>query len=495
MNLTGVPAPVDLVFRRAGVRLRHIPGRVDLASRAAAAPPVEPIESLAEDIQAALSGTRPRLTILKAEPVANQDQGAVPARPCPGCAGQMAPALLDCALGDAAGLVVERVAGYWCWPCRTATIPEEGTELRRRLLIWQSERTGTPVPSFVYDTPPHPRSLQFEVTTRCNLRCGYCSHRHLPEKRDQSLDDFQRMLGRINFTGVENVDFTGLGEAPLHRALPAMIAEIRARAARAEIRIVSNGTALRPDRFIPLIEAGATSIAVSIDSLDHARFARRRRGARLDSVLANIDAMLRFRDERGLDRPRIKVKAVLTDDVYQEADSLLVYSARAGLDMPHFSTLDRRAVAASGYDAEWRAAALDEARPTAAFDLWTIGRWFELTGRRPGPEATPSDEALVAAMPGAGFRHPQLEQQRSVCRWAVDACFIALDGSLLSCCETMIDRPRHAFADLAQAPLAELWTGELLWGYRLPLALGMLPMGCVGCAQAPSDGRPIAAAG
>jgi hypothetical protein len=55
----------------------------------------------------------------------------------------------------------------------------------------------------------------------------------------------------------------------------------------------------------------------------------------------------------------------------------------------------------------------------------------------------------------------------------------------------MIDLPRQSFGALAGAPLGALWSGDLLWGYRLPLALGLLPRGCVGCPKAPADGQAM----
>jgi len=70
---------------------------------------------------------------------------------------------------------------------------------------------------------------------------------------------------------------------------------------------------------------------------------------------------------------------------------------------------------------------------------------------------------------------------------------VAAGGGCLSCCEQMIDLPRQTFGSLAGATLRELWAGDLLWGYRLPLSLGLLPRGCVGCPKAPPLGRPLEA--
>src|SRR5581483_4656190 len=122
-----------------------------------------------------------------------------------------------------------------------------------------------------------------------NLTCPYCSHSELPEKGSLSLERFRALLGRVDPLQVESFDFTGLGEPLLNRELPAMIDEVRRRNPEAQIRVVTNGTLLAPRRYEPLCEAGVTSIAVSIDSLEPERFARSRRGAALAPVLANLE--------------------------------------------------------------------------------------------------------------------------------------------------------------------------------------------------------------
>jgi molybdenum cofactor biosynthesis enzyme MoaA len=366
-------------------------------------------------------------------------------------------------------------------------MPEEGQELRGRLARVNFQEEGSLVPSLLYDTPEHPSSLQLEVTTRCNLRCEYCSNRHLEQTEDLALERFRRLLDRIDLRRVDNVDFTGLGESVLHLQLPEMVREILRRAKPTQLRVVTNGTALTPKRFEPLCEAGITSIAVSVDSLDPEKFARARTGGRLSQVLENLEALVAYRERRRLDGLQIKIKAVLLGDPYGDAEALLAYSARHGLDMPHFSCLDTRAKARSHYRAPWMESAWAE-EGGAAFGHWAEHRWRELTRGRPVPaqssEPSPAQRAV-------GFVHPSLLPSEDLCRWAVDAAFVSVDGQCLSCCEQMIDLPRLGYGSLESATLAQLWTGALLWGYRLPLSLGAVPSGCVGCPWAPPDGVPM----
>jgi hypothetical protein len=476
-----VAGPVDRCQPGLGLRLRHVPGEVGLRTRQVSAGEVSPGGALTEDIRDCLAGNPAALTITRSRPDPTR-----PDLPCVVCGAAAPAASIDVAVGPNAGLVVESVPGHWCWPCRNAQLADVAGTLLPRLGAFDPRAPGTELPSLVYDTPAHPRSVQFEITTHCNLACSYCSHRQLPSHRHQTADRFERWLDRIDLALVDNVDFTGLGEPLLNRDLPAMVAAVRRRGQPTHVRVVTNGTVLTPRVFEPLCQAGLTSIAVSIDSLDPQRFARNRDGARLEAVLANVSALVEYRRSAGLDSLAVKVKAVLTEDVFAEAERLLVYSARMGLAAPDFSCLDSRERAAPFYDEPWLRleGAGEQYRELPA---WADARWHELTGAPPASadaaEPTPAERA-------AGFLNPSLAPP-GVCRWAVDATFVTLEGGSLSCCETMIDVPRDVLGSLDGASMAELWTGELLWRYRLPLSLGWLPPGCAGCSWAPSAGQPL----
>jgi len=474
-----IAARVDRILSHAGLRLRNLPGEVSLDERQAYAPLVEATPELERAVARCLAGDPSGVLVTRVSPAL---QGAPPER-CEICGGDASAVQLDFAVGDAASLVIERLDGTWCWPCGSGVARNAPEEMARRLSSLDLEAEGEVVPSLLYATPAHPRSLQFEISTRCNLTCPYCSHRHLPDKRNLTPETFARMLDRVDVQQVENFDFTGLGEPLMNRDLPAMVAEVRRRNPHAFIRVVTNGTLLTPRFYEPLCEAGLSAIAISIDSMDPARFARSREGATLEPVLANLESLVRFRDRGGAPL-HIRIKSVLSGDAYAEAEALMAHSAKLGIDMPHFSQLDARASAVSSYEPSllsepWS----DDGRLMA----WAEERWRALSSSGAYADPMPGTWPGTAA---AGVVNPLLVDPE-ICRWAIDAAFLTIDGESLSCCETMIDLPRVTWGSLANMTLGELWTGPLLWGYRLPLALGRLPAGCVGCPQAPRHGVPL----
>jgi pyruvate-formate lyase-activating enzyme len=470
-----VPAPVDCVYASAGIRLRHVAGHACLDCRSVVADAPTHASDPLGMVERAVRGET-EAVVLKTAPAAGVTVRCT-------CGGDAEPARLDLALSDDACVVLEAVTGHWCWGCRTATIPEQGLELRRRARAFAPGEPPALAPSLLYDTPSHPSSIQTEITTRCNLSCSYCTNRLLDDTRDVSWEQFLAVLDRIDLSRVDNFDFTGLGEPTLHARLPDMIRAVRARGAPTQIRIVTNGTVDSRTRLQPLCAAGATSIGFSIDTLDPEAFARARGGASLAVVLRNLESLVAYRGPRS--SPQLRIKAVLIGDMYQEAERLLAYSARLGLSMPQFSRLDGRESAQPQYDQEWLSHTLTDVEGVRLLD-WAGERWRALGGR-------PEDEAPARPTPAeraAGFHHASLIPA-GLCRWAVDAAFVDSAGATLSCCEQMIDLPRLSWQSLSGAALGEQWGDTLLWQLRLPLALGRVPTGCGGCPWAPGGGAQV----
>jgi sulfatase maturation enzyme AslB (radical SAM superfamily) len=464
-NPKRVGAPVDCVFAAIGIRLRHLPGNICLSCRDIVVPDLTPSSELIQSIHSCLQGDPSHLCILKAVP----DSSLHPAE------NDYLPAQLDIGIGENAGLVVTHLSGRWNAHTREALLPDDGQELRERLSCLENQTDGRLVPSLLYDTPDHPRSIQIELTTRCNLTCSYCTHRDIPVKADIPMDKLMHLLDRIDFTQVENVDFTGLGEPILHPQLPEVIREVRRRGSPADIRVVTNGTVLTPGRARAICEAGITSIAFSLDSVNPVRFAQTRGGAKLDKVMGNLRALVAYRETQQLSALQIKIKAVLIDNPYEEAKGLMELSASLQLDMPHFSCLDRRDAVQEHYQADWSQDEFSKGG-SPAFLTWAENTWKELGGRGMRTASLPAD---------AVFINPLITPPPSLCRWAIDAAYISASGDMLSCCEQMIDLPRRNRGSLLTKDLRNLWQDDLLWSYRLPLSVGIAADGCEGCAWAP----------
>lgn len=118
-----------------------------------------------------------------------------------------------------------------------------------------------------------PRSLLFrspytcniKITTRCNLKCGFCGLWSTPHGRELHLDNYRFIADLLDRLHVSRVVITG-GEPLLRDDTQDIIALFSKKGM--STTLLTNGTLLTPDRLNTLIRAGLHDIGISLDSLD-----------------------------------------------------------------------------------------------------------------------------------------------------------------------------------------------------------------------------------
>ncbi|MGO8720459.1 MAG: GTP 3',8-cyclase MoaA [Acidobacteriaceae bacterium] len=162
--------------------------------------------------------------------------------------------------------------------------------------------------------------LRVSVTDRCNYKCVYCrTGNEGSQYSELPIADYLRMVRVFVSLGIEKIRLTG-GEPLLRKGLVDMIAELaKMRTAYAEdgvqlspdasqpldIALTTNGHLLE-NLAQPLKDAGLNRITVSMDAIDHEKFARITRVPNsFHRVLAGVRAAKRV----GLDP--VKINCVL----------------------------------------------------------------------------------------------------------------------------------------------------------------------------------------
>ena len=130
-------------------------------------------------------------------------------------------------------------------------------------------------------------SVRISVTDKCNFRCTYCMPAEGLEwlRRDEilSFEEITRLARILAALGVGEVRLTG-GEPLVRRDLPALVGMLAEIPGIDDLSLTTNGILLR--RYAQsLVDAGLRRINVSLDSLDHVRFAEITRRDALDQVL------------------------------------------------------------------------------------------------------------------------------------------------------------------------------------------------------------------
>jgi cyclic pyranopterin phosphate synthase len=135
--------------------------------------------------------------------------------------------------------------------------------------------------------------LRISVTDKCNLRCVYCMPEEgLPWLRKDELLSYEEIRTIVEVMapmGLKRVRLTG-GEPLVRKDLPRLVRLIASIPGIEDLAISTNAVLL-PDLALPLREAGATRVNISLDSFRRDRVdALARRPGTFEKVLAGLDA-------------------------------------------------------------------------------------------------------------------------------------------------------------------------------------------------------------
>jgi GTP 3',8-cyclase len=161
------------------------------------------------------------------------------------------------------------------------------------------------------------KSVRVSVTDKCNFRCTYCMPAEglewLGRQEILSFEEITRLVGVLARLGVDEVRLTG-GEPLVRRDLPVLVGLLAHTQGVRDLSLTTNGVLL--DRLAgPLVEAGLQRLNVSLDSLNHVRFAEITRRDALDAVLRGLEEAERHPELRPIKVNCVAVKGFTETEV------------------------------------------------------------------------------------------------------------------------------------------------------------------------------------
>ena len=162
-----------------------------------------------------------------------------------------------------------------------------------------------------------PLLVHFEVTLRCNARCGFCDYWKTPaEAKEFELKSYADAARHFN---PMLVTYTG-GEPLLRRDLEEIVAAVDASVRLKYVTLITHGGMLSAERAVSLRDAGIHQFNISLDYIDGRHDAARGIPGLTDRIFSAVDAMR----ARGIDN--IRFNTVIKDD---NLDQLLPIVERA----------------------------------------------------------------------------------------------------------------------------------------------------------------------
>jgi MoaA/NifB/PqqE/SkfB family radical SAM enzyme len=182
-----------------------------------------------------------------------------------------------------------------------------------------------------------PEIVQIESTNLCNAKCVFCPRDDM-ERRQGIMDMalFQKVADECVALGISHIRMHNYGEAFMDRQLVEKVRYAK-RLGIPEVGLISNGSLITEAAARGMVEAGLDAINISVDAAGKDVFERTRLGLNYDKVIANIERLIRIRDEAGKRRPKLILSFVRQDNSNEERTFIEHWKSRA--DKIHITDL------------------------------------------------------------------------------------------------------------------------------------------------------------
>jgi len=159
----------------------------------------------------------------------------------------------------------------------------------------------------------HATSLPFrmwvELDARCNLRCQYCPNKDLDDtlKGPMEWEVFQKIIDEVQGY-IFDLSLHHRGESLRH---PEAVRFIRYAAERIKFtNLHTNGALLDRDMAAGLVESGLKRLSFSFDGFIKSDYEKNRVGSNFETVVDNIQNLLRIRQELGRSEPKVAIEVI-----------------------------------------------------------------------------------------------------------------------------------------------------------------------------------------
>ena len=153
--------------------------------------------------------------------------------------------------------------------------------------------------------PRMPEIVQIESTNICNAKCVFCPRDEMHRRQGvMSVDLFRKVVDECVELGITHVRMHNYGEALIDRRLVEKVRYAKEKGIQ-EVGMISNGSLITDAVARGMIEAGLDAINISVDASGKDVFEATRIGLNYDKVIANIERLLRIREELGRRRPKV----------------------------------------------------------------------------------------------------------------------------------------------------------------------------------------------
>ena len=284
--------------------------------------------------------------------------------------------------------------------------------------------------------PKLPKTVQFEITNKCNLACRMCPREALKVKFEHMpLAMFKKLVDKLK--GVEEVILTGWGEPLYHPDIVEMVAYCKKKGF--QTRFTTNGILLTEELMERLIKLGLDEIAFSVESVTPGKDEW---GHINKSSLNNIEKLIKKRGKEGL--PKITLQAMLQKGKKKDILDIVRWAGKKGVERVNLGRLYTR------FNPGLEKPSLEEEK-----DIFNSA---ERLGNKLGVRVDSVQYGLFSGPLRFFYKRFKslLHVRGKYCLKIFDYAYVNVEGMVTPCCLL----PDNVMGDLNKQSLSDIWNGD-----------------------------------
>ncbi len=271
------------------------------------------------------------------------------------------------------------------------------------------------------DVKGYPFEIVVDPTNICTLRCPLCVTGQKLNTRPlgrMALEDYKSIVDELA-QWLYKIRYYSWGEPLLHPDICKMITYANERNIGTELS--SNLQQFSKDGPEGLVRSGLELLIASVDGATQATYSTYRVGGKLETVLGNLQALVRTRQAMKKRLPRIELQFLVMKHNQQDMEEMRVLAKQHGVDRIAFAPL-----------------------VINTKDPEQVHNWL--------PDNEKYSRYEYASLQDRIFR------ARRRCPWLWRSAVINWDASVSPCC--VFEGPKTDFGNLRDQKFADLWNGE-----------------------------------
>ena len=288
----------------------------------------------------------------------------------------------------------------------------------------------------------HPRDVQIEASSNCNLRCPSCSlSREVNPGRHLSPAELVSILDRLGFHP-PSVSLNGIGEPLMNPHLLELVDLLAER--EIACSFFTNGTLLTPRmREALLARQSVRYVGISCDGATKETFEALRCGAKFENWVEFVSAFVVGAKNRLPHPVQTSMSTVVSRRNLPELPEIVRLAARLGFGAVQFTDLVRN-------------------DPVAASMALTDAEWLAMD-----VEGLERQGSALGVRVSANFRRKKLPPAGKLrCTQPWEYIMVSAEGDILPCCAIVGSDKAEVMGNLFREDFEGIWRGQRFSSFR-----------------------------